>query len=155
MLTENKREAENQLVEPSDKELSVITDYDSDPHIYNHIWQFIFSIVGFAVGYGSFWRFPYMIYKNGGGAFLIPYVISVTLIAIPCAYLEAAVGQMHRASAPFVFKRIHPALKFVGLAILLCSFHISAYYNILMTYSYRFIASAFLVPLPFEQEKIS
>ena len=142
-------------MELSDNEQSVATDYDNDPHIYSNLWQFVFSIIGFAVGYGSFWRFPYLMFKNGGGVFLIPYFISVVVIGIPGVYLEAAVGQMHRTSIPFIMRRIHPALKMLGLAMLLTSFHIVFYYNIILTYSYRFIASAFLFPLPFGEEPIN
>jgi SNF family Na+-dependent transporter len=110
--------------------------------------------VGLTVGFGSFWRFPYLIYKNGGGVFFIPYLISIVVVGIPLLYLETAVGQMHRHSAPMVFKRIHPALKMVGGAILLNSLHLSSIYNILMTYSYRFIFTSFNSKLPFSSEDI-
>ena len=129
----------------------MLTDYDSDPHIYNNFWQFVFSILGLSVGYGSFWRFPYIVFKNGGGVFLIPYVMAMVVIGVPCVYLEAAVGQMHRRSIPFIMGRMHVAFKMLGVAILLACLHVATYYNLLLTYSYRFIMSAFLVPLPFQQ----
>jgi NSS family neurotransmitter:Na+ symporter len=60
-------------------------------------------MIGFAVGYGSFWRFPYLIYKNGGGVFLIPYFLALFILGIPILYLETAIGQMHRKSVPFIY----------------------------------------------------
>jgi SNF family Na+-dependent transporter len=45
------------------------------------------SAVGVCVGFGAFWRFPYLVYKNGGGAFLIPYTIAMLLIGMPLLYL--------------------------------------------------------------------
>ena len=96
-----------------------------------------------------------MVYKNGGGVFLIPYVFSITVIGMPLLYLETAIGQMHRVSIPFVFKRMHPALKIIGLGIMTATFHFGTSYNILLTYSYRFMFTSFTYPLPFAEESIT
>jgi SNF family Na+-dependent transporter len=50
------------------------------------------TCIGYAVGYGNVWRFPYLLYTNGGGAFLVPYFLSVLLIAIPMYTVETAFG---------------------------------------------------------------
>ena len=70
------------------------------------------SIIGFAVGYGSFWRFPYLIYKNGGGTFFIPYFFALVTVGIPIIYLETVVGQMNQTSLPFIFHRIRGQIIF-------------------------------------------
>jgi SNF family Na+-dependent transporter len=52
----------------------------------------LLSVLGFAAGFGSVWRFPYLIFKNGGGVFLIPYMILFCLVGIPSFYFETALG---------------------------------------------------------------
>lgn len=77
------------------------------------------------------------------------------VVGIPLLYLETAVGQMHRASLPLIMQRIHPALKMLGIAFLLSSLHMSSSYNILLTYSYRFIFSSLNPDLPLAKEDIA
>lgn len=101
------------------------------------------------MGYGSFWRFPYLVYKNGGGVFLIPYFLAMIILGIPLLYLETAIGQMHRKSVPFIYTSINKGLKMVGMTFLFSCFHLTGFYNIILTYSYRFIFSAFHWELPF------
>ena len=105
--------------------------------------------MGVCVGFGAFWRFPYLVYRNGGGVFLIPYIFSLVLIGMPLLYFETGIGQMFRVTTPFVFKKIHPSLKIIGIGIMTATFHFAASFNILLTYSYRFMLTAFTVPLPF------
>ena len=87
--------------------------------------------------------------------FLIPYVIAIVLLGMPLLYMETAIGQMHRVSIPFVFKKIHPSLKIIGLGILTATLHFSTFYNILLAYCYRFMFASFQYPLPFAEEKIT
>lgn len=54
--------------------------------------EYILSVLGFAAGYGSVWRFPYLVYKNGGGVFLIPYFLIVIAVGIPSFYFETGIG---------------------------------------------------------------
>ncbi|MCT9480399.1 sodium-dependent transporter, partial [Acinetobacter baumannii] len=57
---------------------------------------FIIAAVGSAVGLGNIWRFPYVAYENGGGAFLIPYLLALITAGLPLLFLDYAVG--HRST---------------------------------------------------------
>ena len=91
-------------------------------------------------------------YKNGGGAFLIPYLIAMIFVGVPMLYLESMTGQMHQRSLPYIFKRINNGFKILGVTYMIICFNFAGYYNIIMAYSYRFIFSAFQNPLPFANE---
>lgn len=119
------------------------------------MWEYVMSAVGVCVGFGSFWRFPSLVFKNGGGVFLIPYLIAMVLMGMPLLYLETSIGQMHRMSIPFAFKKIHPSLKIVGLGIMASCFMFSSVYNVILTYCYRFLFVSFQSPLPFADEDIT
>ncbi|KAB1662405.1 sodium-dependent transporter [Pseudoclavibacter chungangensis] len=67
---------------------------------------FIMSAIGSAVGLGNIWRFPGVAYENGGGAFLIPYLIALVTAGLPILFLDYALGHRFRGSAPTVFRRI-------------------------------------------------
>ncbi|CAG0900962.1 unnamed protein product [Darwinula stevensoni] len=56
-------------------------------------WEFLLSCIGLSVGIGNVWRFPYLAYQNGGGAFLIPYLIMLVLAGKPMYFMELAFGQ--------------------------------------------------------------
>lgn len=76
--------------------------------------EFLLAVIGFAVDLGNVWRFPYICYQNGGGAFLIPYCIMLLFGGLPLFYMELALGQFHRCGCLTIWKRICPALKGKG-----------------------------------------
>uniref|UniRef100_A0A3Q1IT85 Transporter n=1 Tax=Anabas testudineus TaxID=64144 RepID=A0A3Q1IT85_ANATE len=76
--------------------------------------QYILTCVGFCIGIGNVWRFPYLCQTHGGGAFLIPYLILLVLEGMPLLLLEFAIGQRLRKGSVGVWRTISPYLTGIG-----------------------------------------
>ena len=76
--------------------------------------QFILSCVGYAVGLGNIWRFPYLAFQHGGGAFLLPYLCCSFIIGLPILYLELSLGQFSKAGPAVVHGRLRPYAQGIG-----------------------------------------
>jgi NSS family neurotransmitter:Na+ symporter len=75
---------------------------------------FLLAAIGSAVGLGNIWRFGYMAYENGGGAFLVPYAVALVLAGIPLMILEYTLGHREKASSPLAFARIDRRWETIG-----------------------------------------
>jgi len=75
---------------------------------------FLLAAIGSAVGLGNIWRFGYMAYENGGGAFLVPYVVALLLAGIPLMIVEYVLGHREKASPPLAFTRVHRRWETIG-----------------------------------------
>ncbi|KAG5896455.1 hypothetical protein JTB14_002597 [Gonioctena quinquepunctata] len=84
--------------------------------------QFVLACVGYSVGLGSIWRFPYLCYKSGGAVFLIPYAIIMVFIGGPMLYMELAVGQFTGRGPIGALGHLCPLLKGTGLGSVVISF---------------------------------
>ena len=109
---------------------------------------FLFAAIGSAVGLGNVWRFPYLTYKFGGGAFLIPYLISLLVIGIPLLMLEFALGQKFQKGAVRSFNSLHPTLGVIGLGAILAGFVVVIYYAVVMAWSLVYLLKSFNTNLP-------
>ena len=112
-------------------------------------WEFIFSCVGLSVGIGNVWRFPYLAYENGGGAFLLPYFILLLLVGKPMYYMEVALGQFSQLG-PFSVWRLAPIARGVGFAMCTLSTIVAIYYNVVMGYCLHYMFASFTSVLPWQ-----
>jgi len=110
--------------------------------------EFLLSCVGFSVGLGNVWRFPFLAYENGGGAFLIPYVILLVLVGKPMYFMEAALGQFGQVGPLQVWTEMLPCAVGVGVAMVIISLIVAIYYNVIMAYCLFYLFNSFRSVLP-------
>ncbi|MFE6507472.1 sodium-dependent transporter [Nocardioides sp. NPDC057767] len=99
---------------------------------------FIFAAIGSAVGLGNIWRFPYVAYENGGGAFVIPYIVALLTAGIPFLFLDYALGHRFRGSAPLSFARLRRGTEGLGWWQVGICFMIAVYYAAVMAWAVRY-----------------
>ena len=101
--------------------------------------MFILAAIGSAVGLGNIWRFPYVAYENGGGAFIVPYVIAVVCAGIPLLFFDYAIGHRYGGSAPLSMARISRWLESIGWWQVLICFIIGIYYAVIVAWAAMFM----------------
>ncbi|XP_052780415.1 sodium- and chloride-dependent creatine transporter 1-like isoform X2 [Mya arenaria] len=129
-----------------DSETIETTDLKSGETIKREQWsrnlEFMLACVGFAVGLGNIWRFPYLCYKNGGGAFLIPYLVCMLTCGIPIFLIELGLGQYTSISSLQAWGRLAPAFKGIGVSLLLVTFYLNIYYIIILAWAARYLVAS-------------
>ncbi len=105
---------------------------------------FLLAAVGSAIGLGNIWRFPYLCYKNGGGAFLIPYFVALAVVGIPLMILEIGLGHRMRGSAPASYATISRRWEWVGWwQLLFVMFGIMLYYSVVISWCLNYFFYSF------------
>ena len=113
------------------------------PQWRTHI-GFLLAAIGSAIGLGNIWRFPYLCYKNGGGAFLIPYFVALLVVGIPLMILEIGLGHKTRGSAPASYAAIDKRWEWVGWwQLLFVMFGIMLYYSVVISWCLNFFFFSF------------
>jgi len=98
-------------------------------------WGFLLASVGSAIGLGSIWRFAYVCYENGGGAYLIPYFVALITAGIPLMIMEYGIGHRMRGSAPLAFANIHSGWEWLGWwTVTFVMFGIVLYYAVVIAW---------------------
>ncbi|WP_407453034.1 sodium-dependent transporter [Methanobrevibacter sp.] len=94
--------------------------------------SFILAMIGSAVGLGNIWRYPYVLYSNGGGAFYIPYIVAILLMGIPFLILEYGVGYNFKSSFPKAVRKINSKCEYLGWFLPVAVFMIMIYYSAIL-----------------------
>ncbi|KAG8190905.1 hypothetical protein JTE90_014386 [Oedothorax gibbosus] len=112
--------------------------------------QSLLLCLSMSVGLGNIWRFPNVAYNNGGGAFLIPYLLLLFIIGRPLYYLELILGQFSSQGPIKVWKMV-PAFKGVGYAQVVSLVYVLIFYNYLMALSIFYIFASMQSCLPWTE----
>src|SRR5690554_1875379 len=96
---------------------------------------FIIAAIGSAVGLGNIWRFPYVAYENGGGAFIIPYLVALLSAGIPLLFFDYAIGHRFRGAPPMAFRRLSRWTESIGWWQVLICFVIGIYYAAIVAWA--------------------
>ena len=105
--------------------------------------SFILAMIGSAVGLGNIWRYPYVLYSNGGGAFYIPYIVAILLMGIPFLILEYGVGYDFKSSFPKAIRKINAKWEYLGWFLPVVVFLIMIYYSAILGWDGIYIILSF------------
>ncbi|CAF4875700.1 unnamed protein product [Rotaria sp. Silwood1] len=110
--------------------------------------EFLLSVIGYVVDLGNVWRFPYTCYENGGGAFLIPYMIFLCVLGIPMLYLELFLGQFYHCGNITLWGRIAPSMKGIGIASFLIVTAVTLFYTTIIAHAVFYLFASFREIMP-------
>jgi NSS family neurotransmitter:Na+ symporter len=113
---------------------------------------FLLASIGAAIGFGNFFRFPYLVYTNGGGAFMIPYCIALITMGVPLLLLELSMGQLLRCGPIRAIRKLNDRAGGIGfVAVLFGSFLICAYYTVQLAWVVVYTFHTFKRKLPWAE----
>ncbi|XP_053951001.1 sodium-dependent nutrient amino acid transporter 1-like isoform X1 [Anastrepha ludens] len=118
-----------------------------DRHNWTGKLDFLMSCISVSVGLGNIWRFPFIAYENGGGVFLVPYIIVLFLIGKPVYYMEVLLGQFCSKSSVKIWAAC-PAFLGVGIGQAIATLAVLTYYSALLALTIYYFIGSFQSPLP-------
>ena len=95
--------------------------------------SFVLAMIGSAVGLGNIWRYPYVLYSSGGGAFFVPYILAILLMGIPVLFLEYGIGFKFKSSYAKIVTRIDSRWQFLGWFVPVCLLMVMIYYSSILS----------------------
>ncbi|WP_240135974.1 sodium-dependent transporter [Streptomyces sp. MUM 178J] len=100
---------------------------------------FLLAAIGSAIGLGNIWRFPAITYENGGGAFLLPYLVALLTAGIPVLIMEYSIGRKYRMSPPAALRRMARPAEVIGWWQVVICFVIATYYAVILAWAVRYV----------------
>lgn len=100
---------------------------------------FIMATAGSAIGLGNLWKFPYLVGKHGGGAFIVVYLLIVVFVGYPIMLGEMAIGRATGKNAMGAYKMLDKRFTWVGMAGVLSGFLILGFYNVVGGWVIKYI----------------
>ncbi|MFQ5823149.1 MAG: sodium-dependent transporter [bacterium] len=123
--------------------------------IFSSRWALILAALGMAIGTGNIWRFPRIAAQNGGGSFLIPWIIFLFLWSIPLLIVEFAMGKETRFGTVGAFgKLIGRKFTWMGAFVGFCSMAIMFYYSVVMGWCVKYFVSSLNGDVGLSQSKL-
>jgi len=116
---------------------------EKNEYKWNSTFSFLMAMIGAAVGLGNIWRFSYVLYSNGGGAFFIPYFIAIIIMGIPFLILEYGLGATFKDSLSNILKKIRPQLEVIGWITAFLVFLVLTYYVVIMGWDLIYLILSF------------
>ena len=108
-------------------------------------WIFVLAATGSAVGLGNIWKFPYITGENGGGAFVLVYLICIACIGIPIMMAEILIGRRGRQSPVNTMRYLakesnhSPHWQYLGWSGVLAGFLILSFYSVIAGWALSYI----------------
>ncbi|TDG43311.1 hypothetical protein AWZ03_010283 [Drosophila navojoa] len=113
-------------------------------------FDFLLSLLGYSVGLGNVWRFPYLCYNNGGGAFLIPFTIMLIIAGLPLMFMELSFGQYAALGPVAIYRRFCPLFRGLGTGMVIVSAIVMLYYNLIIAWTIFYMFASFRTQLPWQ-----
>ncbi|XP_035460227.2 sodium- and chloride-dependent betaine transporter isoform X1 [Scophthalmus maximus] len=110
--------------------------------------EFLLSMTGVIVGFGSLCHFPFLCFKNGGAVFLIPYFVILMFFGLPLFFLETALGQYTSEGGVTAWRKICPMFEGLGIATQMIVFYLNTYHVVWLAYAIFYLVNCFKSPLP-------
>lgn len=121
---------------------------------WNSKWDYILSVAGSFIGLGNIWRFPYLCFKHGGGAFLVPYFTFLFLAGIPIFYLEQSLGQLTQLGGIQAWGLV-PSMKGIGYASVIICFLLNTYFTVILCWAVYYFVNSFITgKYSIEEQKV-
>ncbi len=99
----------------------------------------IMALAGSAIGLGNIWRFPYMVGKHGGGAFILVYMLCCLFVSLPVFFAEGILGKSTRLNPLGALKKVAPKWRWAGYMGIFAAFVITSYYSVVGGWSFDYL----------------